>query len=246
MSKKIIIANWKMNPLTFVEAEKLAKASDKDGIVLCAPFVFLNELKKVLKKAKLGAQDAFFGDVGAFTGEISAKMLKNLGIEYVILGHSEKRALGENNDLVNKKLKAVLDLKITPILCVGEKERDENHEYINIVREQILECLANIKKEALSKIIIAYEPVWAIGKNALRGATAEEFLEMSIFIKKILSDKFGIKIKLPKIIYGGSVNSQNALSFLEQGNTDGFLIGGASLDAKKFNEIIKICEALNK
>lgn len=250
MLKKIVIGNWKMNPVNEKEAKKLfanistsASNIKKTEIVVCPPFVYLEGLKKILKKISLGAQNAFYGDVGAFTGEISVKMLSNIGVKYVILGHSERRALGEGNIEVNKKVKAALSLGIIPIVCFGENTRDEKHEYLNFVKVQIEEGLNGISKNLISKIIIAYEPIWAIGKGALREATPEEFREMNIFIKKILSDKFGARIiEGIRIIYGGSVHPENALGFLKEGKAEGFLVGRDSLDPKKFLEIIKQTE----
>ncbi|MCX6751153.1 MAG: triose-phosphate isomerase [Candidatus Nomurabacteria bacterium] len=253
-SKNIIVGNWKMNPLSLKEAEKLfadvvKSISDikKTEIVICAPFVYLEKLKKISKKISLGAQDVFWGEVGAFTGEISAEMLYDIGARYVIVGHSERRAMGENNNDVNKKIKSALSAGLRPILCVGEGMRDENHEYLNFVKIQIEECLNGVSKDSISKIVIAYEPVWAIGKEAPHPATPEEFREMNIFIKKILSDKFGVKeISKVRIIYGGSVDDKNAEGFIKDGKANGFLPGRASLSPEKFSKIVKICEALSK
>ena len=250
--KKIIIGNWKMNPVNKKEAEKLYKDISKTvlnikktEILACPPFIYLENLKKISKKILLGAQDAFYEESGAFTGEVSAKMLFNLGVKYVILGHSERRAKGENNSDINKKIKAVLSLGIIPIFCFGEPGRDENHEYLNFIKLQIEEGLNGVSKNIISKIIFAYEPVWAIGKSAVREATPEEFLEMNIFIKKILSDKFGAKtIEGIRIIYGGSAHPENVLGFLKEGQAQGFLLGRDSLDAKKFLQIIQIAENL--
>ena len=161
------------------------------------------------------------------------------------LGHSERRAMGEKNEDVNKKIKAALSLGIIPIVCIGEKERDQNHEYLAFVKEQIEVGFKNIPKETLSKIIIAYEPVWAIGKNAAREATPEEFLEMRIFIKKVLSIMFGVKNEIPRIIYGGSADEKNVLDFVKNGEADGFLVGRASLDPKKFSNIINTIENIS-
>ena len=255
MSKKIIIANWKMNPVSFKEAEKLFKNINKSfsglkktDIVVCSPDIYLAKLKKLAKKITLGGQNIFYEESGAYTGEISAEMLYDTGAKYVILGHSERRNIfGESNEDINKKIKAALPAGLVPVLCVGEKERNENHEYLNFVKEQIESAFKNIVKASISKIIVAYEPVWAIGKNAVREATAEEFLEISIFIRKVLSDKFGAQdASKVKIIYGGSVSSKNAEAFLEIGQADGFLVGRASLDANKFGEIIKLTENISK
>ncbi len=251
---KIIIGNWKMNPLTLKEAEKLFNDIKKSvsyvrktTIVICPPFLYLEKFKKRSRKINLGAQDAFLGDVGAFTGEVSAEMLYNAGVKYVILGHSERRALGETNELVNKKIKGSLSAGLTPILCVGESMRDENHSYFNLVKTQLEECLNGVKKTFASKIVIAYEPIWAISNTVNRtDATSADLREMAIFIRKVLSDKFGAETSCIRVIYGGSVNEKDALDFLNNGGVDGLLSGRASLDAKKFAEIVKICEVLSK
>jgi triosephosphate isomerase len=251
MSKKIVIANWKMNPISEKLAEKLFKDTNKvvsklknTDIIICPPDIYLNKLKKFAKKIKLGAQDCFYEESGAYTGEISAEMLYGIGARYVILGHSERRIiLGESNEDVNKKIKSALFAGLIPIVCIGEKERDQENNYLNFVKEQIEVAFKNILKNSVSKIIVAYEPVWAIGKNAVREATPEEFLEISIFIKKVLSDKFGMQaVNKIKIIYGGSVGTKNVEDFIKIGHADGFLIGRASLDSVKFGEIIKITE----
>lgn len=254
--KKIVIGNWKMNPLTGKEAEKLfvgvarsisriKKTARKTEVVICPPFLYLEKLKRISKKISLGAQNCFWNDVGAFTGEISGEMLCNINVKYVILGHSERRALGETNALVNKKIKASIAAGLTPILCIGESTRDANHEYFNFIKKQIEECLNGIQKNLISKIIIAYEPIWALSSTPLRrDATSADSNEMVIFIRKILSDKFGPDAQKIRIIYGGSANEKDAEDFLRNGGVDGLLVGRASLDAKKFVEIIKIAENL--
>lgn len=252
--KKIIIGNWKMNPLTLKEAEKLFSAIAKNisgikktEIVICPPFLYLEKLKKLSKKIILGAQDAFWGDVGAFTGEVSGEMLYELGARYVILGHSERRTLGETNGDLNKKIKAALSAGLRPVLCVGESVRDQEHGYFNVVKTQLEECLVGISKNSISKIIIAYEPVWAISSTKDRkDATPDDSREMVVFMRKVLSDKFGTEVSNMRIIYGGSVNEKDAAGFLLNGGVDGLLPGRSSLDAKKFSEIIKKCETLNQ
>ncbi|MBP9711858.1 MAG: triose-phosphate isomerase [Candidatus Pacebacteria bacterium] len=250
MSKKIIVGNWKMNPPTQKEAEKLFSSIARGilrlknaEVVVAAPYIYLPALKKISKKLALGAQDAFAGDVGAFTGEVSMGMLARLGVKYVLVGHSERRALGETNIDINKKLKGALSSELLPILCVGESLRDENHSYFNLVKTQIEECLAGISKNSIERIIIAYEPVWAISTTPDRkDATAALSMEMVIFIRKVLSDKFGSEAARVKIIYGGSVNEKDAEEFLRDGGIDGLLPGRASLDSKKFLKIIEIAE----
>ena len=253
-NKKIICGNWKMNPRSFKEAEKLfadlakeVPALKKTEVVACPPFLYLEKLKKISKKIVLGAQDTFPGDTGAYTGEVSAEMLYNLGIQYVILGHSERRALGETNLDVNKKIKSALNSGLKPILCVGERTRDENHDYFNFIKTELEESLEGVSKNRALKIIIAYEPIWAISTTPdRRDATPDDSREMAIFIHKILFDKFGKDSGEMRIVYGGSVNEKNAEEFLRDGGVDGLLVGKASLDAKKFIKIVKTCEALNK
>ncbi|MBP6866505.1 MAG: triose-phosphate isomerase [Candidatus Pacebacteria bacterium] len=249
-TKKIVIGNWKMNPANTKEAlrvfggiQKSALKIKQTEVVICAPFVYLEKLKKISRKVKLGAQNAYPGDTGAITGEVSVSMLSGLAAKYVILGHSERRALGESNADVNKKIKSILSKDITPILCVGERDRDPEHSYLGFVKTQVEECLDGVSKNILNKVVIAYEPIWAIGKNAERPATPAEYLEMSIFIRKVLNDKFGAKsIDGMRIIYGGSTNPENALSFLIDGKADGFLVGRDSLDPVKFASIINKTE----
>jgi len=247
MVKKLIIANWKMNPQTLKEAESLflgiaktAQLAKNAEVVICTPFVFLSDLKrKNIKKLLLGAQNVFFEKQGAYTGEISALMLKSFGVKYVIVGHSERRAMGEKDELISKKTLAVIKAGLTPILCVGEKVRDASMEYLSVVRKQLVHSLHGIPKASLKKIIIAYEPVWAIGKNAIRETTSGESREMSIFIKKIISDLSDPKTAHEmKILYGGSVNAKNSEEFLTHGGVDGLLVGGASLKIKEFSKII--------
>lgn len=250
MSKKIVVANWKMNPLSLKEAEKLftsilkiKKDKFKADVVICAPFIYLEKLKKINKKISIGSQNIFYEKEGAYTGEVSAEMVYNIGSRYTIIGHSERRAQGEKNSDVNKKIKAALSNSLIPIVCIGEKERDENHEYLNFIKTQVEEGFLNIQKSSMTKVVVAYEPIWAIGKTAVREANSEEFREMKIFIRKILTDKFGKDVaENIKILYGGSVNTKNAEDFLKEGQADGFLVGRDSLNAEKFAEIISIAE----
>lgn len=249
--KKIIIGNWKMNPLGRKEAVKLMKQVARSlprvkntEIVVCPPVIFISDLKNISKKVSLGAQDTFWGDVGPFTGEISAEMLYDLGARYVILGHSERRALGEKNSDVNKKLKAVLASSLTPILCIGEKDRDHGHQYFDVVKNQIIECLQGVNKNLMSRIIFAYEPVWAISSTVgRRDATSEDSREMSIFMRKVLADLSSPDIaSKSRIIYGGSVTDRDVEDFLKLGGVSGALVGRASLDPIKFAEIVRIAE----
>lgn len=248
MMKKLVIGNWKMNPSLLKEAEALFKGvikNQKDfknlDVAICAPFVYLSSLSKIKSgKVALGAQDAFYEDMGAYTGVVSAKMLTNFKTKYCIVGHSERRAMGEDNEMCNKKIVALLKNGITPILCVGEKERDESHEYLNIVKKQIEESLRGISKNSFTKIVIAYEPVWAIGSNAVREVETSECQEMILYIKKVIANISSPSIAHSvRVIYGGSVHPQNSLELISSGGADGFLVGRDSLDLKKFVTIIK-------
>lgn len=248
--KKIIIANWKMNPSSYKEGMSLFKdiflevsKNKKVDIVFCPPYIYLKNFREITKKNILGAQNVAQNKIGAYTGEISPLMLKDLNINYCIVGHSERREMGESNEDINKKIKLLLSLKMTPILCIGEKERDLEHKYLDFLKEELEESLKGINKNDLQKIIIAYEPIWAIGDKAVREATFSEFREIKIFIKKILHDYFKIKnLNEIKIIYGGSVDKNTIIPFLKEGESDGFLVGRASLDKKKFVEIIRLTE----
>jgi triosephosphate isomerase len=245
--KKIIVANWKMNPLSLKEARvifdktlQLAKNSRNLELVICppAPFLIIGEKLKS-KNVFLGAQDVSQELVGPYTGEISPKMLSNLGVQCVILGHSERRALGESNVIINKKILTTLKTKLKIILCLGENSRDDNGFYLAFIKNQLVECLASVPKNQIKNIIIAYEPVWAIGEKAVHEASQEEFIEIQIFIKKIVADLYDLKTATSlKIIYGGSVYPSNTKNFIEA-KVNGLLIGRNSLKLEKLMEIIK-------
>jgi len=237
-----------MNPGSLKEAQvifndilKMVKGLKNTEIIICPPSLFLSIGDKLkIKNISLGAQNVFEEMNGAYTGEVSTKMLSSLGVKYVILGHSERRNLGETNKIINKKILATLKEKLLPILCIGENTRDNNGFYLAFIKHQIIECLANIPKAQIKNIIIAYEPIWAIGDKAINEATKDEFIEIQIFIKKIIADIYDIKTaNTIKIIYGGSVHSSNAKEFID-GGADGLLVGRDSLSPKKFKEIIEI------
>jgi len=241
--RKLIVANWKMNPTSRKEALRLFD-SLKNGlrkvkraeVVICPPFVYLSGLKKS-QNLKLGAQDSFWEEKGAFTGEISALMLKDLGVEYVILGHSEKRAIGESDEMIFLKIKKALEFKLRPIFCIGEKEeeRKEGKAFV-VLEKQIKSVLYKMPKNSILKIAIAYEPVWAIGtKNP---CLPDEALKMSLFIRKVVSQIFDYKAaRSVRIIYGGSVKADNARDYLAQKEISGVLVGGASLNPAEFLKI---------
>lgn len=237
-----------MNPKSVAEAEKLFKSIKKSFIkgvdtVICAPFPYLSALKKigVTSSCALGAQNVHFEKEGAYTGEISVSMLSSLKINYTIVGHSERRAMGENNEDVAKKVFALVKAKIIPIICVGEKERDHSGFYLHEIKRQVVEALSLIPKTAYKGVVFAYEPVWAIGSRAERPATPAECHEMIIFIRKCISDiSNSVTAHSVRVIYGGSADASVAPEFLNIGMADGFLVGRASLNAKIFGQIIKI------
>lgn len=250
--KKIIVGNWKMAPLTIEEAKKTFAGIKRTGntlrnvdTIVCPPFVFMQELgsKVSRKRCSIGGQNAFWKDEGAYTGEISPSMLRSLGAQYLILGHSERRAMGETSALVAQKADAAIRAGLTAIICVGESERDEHGEYTKHIEEQLKVSLQGVQKKTLSHVIIAYEPVWAIGAKAIRAAYPADVLEISILIRKVLTGIFGNEeSKTVPILYGGSVDAKNCESFMTEGGADGLLVGRASLDAKQFSEILKVAE----
>lgn len=183
----------------------------------------------------------FWEQDGAYTGEISPTQLLRLDVNHVILGHSERRALGESDKVVNHKVRTCFKNNLRVILCVGETERDKDGEYLRFVREEMKNSLARVSRKDLPKLIIAYEPIWAVGSRGRRADTPEELFEMIIFIRKTLSDIFGKRhaMDLP-ILYGGSADENNAEGFLREGGASGLLVGRASLDSGQFGHILKI------
>ena len=247
---KIIVGNWKMNPVTLKEAKltfngikKVASKARGVSVLICSPSIYLSELKKLATGAKveLGAQDVSAFDQGAQTGSISAYMVRDLGIKTTIIGHSECRARGDSDEIVNKKVLTALTAGLKVVLCIGESFRDEKGEYLNILQEQLEKDLASFPVKLAERLIVAYEPVWAIGKNATGVETPDGFLHNKIFIRKVLSSIVGRKKALAvSVLYGGSANAQNAGEFLGAGQADGLLVGRDSLNPKNFAEIIKI------
>ncbi len=249
MRKKIIAGNWKMN-LDIQLSEQLIKEILKNlnkevflktDVVVCPPFTSLLTVFNLIKDSdiKLGAQNMHYENEGAFTGEVSAIMLKSVGCKYVILGHSERRQYFlETDKTVNLKIKKALEYSLNPIVCVGETlEQRESGIQESIVEEQVKNCLKEITSEQLKKIIIAYEPVWAIGTG--HTATPTQANEMHKKIRSVIEDLYSTECaKELKILYGGSVNEKNSADLFAQSDIDGGLIGGASLRSKSFTEII--------
>ncbi|PWB38695.1 MAG: triose-phosphate isomerase [Parcubacteria group bacterium] len=248
--EQIIVANWKMQ-LSIEEAKKLArtiknlatekKISAKKKIVLCPDFLSLPEVAKMLKDSdlSLGAQDGFYEDIGAFTSQVSIRELKASGCEYIILGHSERRALGETNLTINLKVKAALKHGLIPIICVGETftERQEGNKG-TIIMHQVFEALQGVEVENHHQIIIAYEPVWVIGSG--QAISGEEASQTAAMIRQSYVDVMeGRHTDSLGVIYGGSVDPSNINHFTKMANIRGALVGGASLKATTFVELIQ-------
>jgi triosephosphate isomerase (TIM) len=227
--RKLIVGNWKLNPMTVDEAVALASKievfSGGNEVVICPPLPFLESVEY----PHVGAQDCSPHIKGAYTGEVSPAQLASMGIKYCIVGHSERRTMGEDDALVNAKVKALLDYKITPIVCVGfgTTVQEDALEVAEVIGEQLAADLDEVDPK---KAVVAYEPVWAIGSH--NAATPDHAEQIALYI----TTKHGV----PRVLYGGSVNSTNAASFLHQPHVGGLLIGGASLLADDFNKIITL------
>jgi len=241
--KNLIVANWKMNPETVKDAENLFDSLKKEikevkevEAVVCPPFVYLSCLKSKADSVKIGGQNCFWEEKGAYTGEVSFLMLKDLGCSYVIVGHSERRhKFGETNEMVNKKVKAALNAGLAPILCCGEtREERIGGKITDIIDIQVREGLKDIDM-ATVPVIVAYEPVWAIGTGESCGVEEAKFVRN--FIYNAISEKI-------PVLYGGSANSKNAESYLKDAGFDGLLVGGASLDPKEFAEIASVANTI--
>ncbi|MFH1161795.1 MAG: triose-phosphate isomerase [Candidatus Jorgensenbacteria bacterium] len=243
---KLTIANWKMNPRMVREAVRLARASDARGVVIAPPFPFLPAVGRTVNSAALGAQDVFWESEGAYTGGVSPAMLKALGVRYVIVGHSERRAhLGETDDMVAKKVAAALRTGLTPVLCVGEPltvRRKGLTAAKRFVAHQLRADLRGVRSLVVSRrlLVIAYEPVWAIGTG--RSATPKDASAMAQFIKKLSVVSCQLSVK---VLYGGSVDARNVGAFLAEPAIDGALVGGASLKPREFKKMISIAEGYN-
>ncbi|MDR2804727.1 MAG: triose-phosphate isomerase [Dysgonamonadaceae bacterium] len=249
MRKNIVAGNWKMNK-TLQEGAELAQElqtalSGKKvncEVVICPPFIHLTAVSALIdtKTVKLGAQNCADKASGAYTGEVSAAMIASTGAQYVILGHSERRAYyGETNALLKEKVKLALENKLTPIFCIGEvlAEREAGNQN-SVVKTQIEESLFDLSAEDFGKIVLAYEPVWAIGTG--KTATAEQAQEMHAFIRQTIAGKYGTAVaNETSILYGGSANAGNAKELFSNPDVDGGLIGGASLKVDTFLPIVE-------
>ncbi|CED92947.1 MULTISPECIES: triose-phosphate isomerase [Romboutsia] len=245
MRKPIIAGNWKMHKtiaeaLEFVNDVKDKVNNDNVEAVICAPFTLLKDLKEATKgtNIKIGAQNMHFEEKGAFTGEISPLMLKELDMDYVVIGHSERRQyFNETNETVNKKVLKALEVGIDPILCVGETlEEREAGNTKDVCKVQVEKALENVSKEDLAKVVIAYEPVWAIGTG--KTATSEDANDVIAYIREVVANLYKELANEVRIQYGGSVKPSNVAEIMNQSDIDGALVGGASLEANDYVKLV--------
>lgn len=256
--RNLVVANWKMNPVSSTEArdiffaiKKVAQKLTQTDTVVAPSYIHISTLSKLIQNKKgkknifLGAQNVHQKDFGPYTGEVGIPSLKEYKVKYVILGHSERRALGEDDNSVREKVQGLLRHGVVPIICIGEKERDSEGAYLNFVREQIFNIFSGMQKKYVSECVIVYEPVWAIGHTYKDSLSGTDMHEMSIFIRKILAEIFGKDYGWGvKILYGGSVESENTKDLMEKGNISGFLVGHSSLEIGEFSKILKIVDSI--
>lgn len=240
--RNIAIANWKMYPAKLSDAKRVADnihkftSKLKCEVVICPPTPFVTSIIKT-NRISIGAQDASFEKEGAHTGEVSAQQLRSVGVSYVIVGHSERRAKGETSEMVAKKAVAVLKARMSPVICIGEKERRHEGEHWQVISHELRASLADVPKSMISRCVIAYEPIWAIGtgKTAMQ---PEAIGEAAIFIRKVLAEIYGVRSSAKvRVIYGGSVDFKNASSIASAPGVSGFLVGRQSLVPKYFARI---------
>ncbi|MFO8016225.1 MAG: triose-phosphate isomerase [Candidatus Woesearchaeota archaeon] len=245
--KPMIAGNWKLHGTIQMAAElipklkELVQGIDDVDILVCPPFTALRDSEALVRDSNimLGAQDTYYMEEGAFTGEISPMMLKELQCSHVIVGHSERREyFMETNLIVNRKVKACMNHGLTPIMCVGETQQEKAEGITRrVIETELRDSLQDITREQAKNIIIAYEPIWAIGTGET--ATPEQAQEIHSFIRDILSKLFGGEAENMRILYGGSVKPDNIKELMAQQDINGALVGGASLEAEKFAEIVK-------
>lgn len=246
MRRKVIAGNWKMNMLPneamkcITELAELVKETENE-VILCVPYIdlFYSLLSAQGTNIKIGAQNMHWKENGAYTGEVSGKMLKSIGVEYVIIGHSERRQyFAETDETVNKKIKAAFESELKPIVCVGETlEQRESGEAEKIITNQVKLALEGLTEEQVKNTIVAYEPIWAIGTG--KTATSEDANNSIKWVRKEISKNFGKDVAEEVIIqYGGSVKSSNARELFTTSDIDGGLVGGASLKADEFSKIV--------
>lgn len=245
-SSRIVVSNWKMNPETPTEAARIVSSIAKQvprGLlaIVLPPSLFLSDSKSAYRGSKVhwGVQNIHFEKNGAFTGEVSAPMARGSGAEYVLIGHSERRALGESNEVVRRKIQAAMGAGLSVILCIGEPERTEHGEHFDFLKEELHHALEGLAPRVLARLIVAYEPIWAIGKRAEDAMTPHDVHETSLFIRRELHHLFGKKGFSVPVLYGGSVAPENAGELVARGEVNGLLVGRESLIPARFGEIMQ-------
>lgn len=246
MAKLILVANWKNSPASLPEAKDLLKGLSKNKLLykklrlfLAPPHTYFESVSKsIVGYGELASQSFFPEEKGKYTGYITPEILKSFGVKLVILGHSERRALGETSYEIAHQAKMALKNGLTPLICIGESKRDVEGEYLNLLREELKASLSELSKNDIKKIMLAYEPVWAIGSKSLGAIDPLELSETVLFIRKVLSDLYGRNLaEETPILYGGSVDSVSAGILVRNTGIKGFLVGRASLNAKSFKEV---------
>jgi len=242
----LIIGNWKMNPTSSAEARQLfagvkkaAKRYHHATVVVAPPTIFISELARLSTNSllNLGVQNVHPAPAGAQTGEISLSMVIPFNVKYCIIGHSERRALGETDEMVARKVESVLKQRLTPVVCIGERERDNQGNFFLQIEAQLKTLLEAVPKNRYKDLVIAYEPIWAIGTG--QTATVDDVVEMQLFIQKVITKYVSRNAaSLVRFMYGGSVHGGNAAVLYESGAVGGFLVGGASLNIEEFTKII--------
>ncbi len=247
MAKPILVANWKNHPGSLTLARTLLKELAKDArlyrnlsLFIAPPYPYFESVSERLGSfGRLAAQDMFSLPSGNYTGQVTPDILKSFGVRLVILGHSERRGLGETSEHIAKKVKLALRLGLVPLVCIGESSRDEDGEHFEYLRDELKLSLAGLNREmAVSRLALAYEPVWAIGKHARDAMTPTDLSQTVLFIKKVLTDIFGrVAAERIPVLYGGSVEPANAQRLFSETGIKGFLVGHASLNARSFRGI---------
>jgi len=246
-SRKLIVGNWKMHPASAEDAKRIARRARtvaakllRTNVVICPPFpfIFAASSRKPAANFRLGAQSVSIEETGAHTGQVSAGMVRSLGAEYAIVGHSEERAAGDTDQIISRKIARILDAGMTAIVCVGDGSRTEDGAHFDHIKNQIRDSLAGIPAEKTSRIVLAYEPIWAIG--AKEPMSSADIHETAIFVKKTFADIFGPEAGLKvKVLYGGAVNFRNAAEIIQAGQVDGLLVGHESVNMPGFVELLK-------
>lgn len=249
---KLVVGNWKLHPATLSEARRIIKQTrdiaaelKHTSVVICPPFPYISAAisKRGKDSLSVGSQSVSMHESGSHTGEVSAAMIADLGAKYSIIGHSEERARGDSDKIISQKLLQALLAGLKPILCVGESLRDEGGAYLEILKDQIRNGFADIPKKYARDIILAYEPVWKIGQA--EAMSPADINESSIFVKKVFSDVFGPEsaVRTP-VLYGGSVNPNNAAEIISVGKVEGLLVGRESVNIVGFRELLRAVDAV--